>query len=255
MGLLKALFKRKVAASIVSGEKEPNPGNENIISAFGNISIDEGPPLSAPGSFKPDPNPEVKWGIVGENPFDSMLDISVRSHETVDYTHDDEEAFVVEELGSDGHVTDGSDPIENANSLSVGALSAAPSSELGNRASSASLGINEGAEGAESGVEEQTNGSGSGRTSPNSGDILTAEALAPLQSMVYLTEDGENMADTMSVVSGENSQNLKECAHATYMPTIETDTTSFLLHILILFQSFFYSFSMLSFWKITLLKQ
>ena len=74
--------------------------------------------------------------------------------------------------------------------------------------------LSDGPDSSESALEEEIIGEEIPHQPPSTSQTsttgdLTAEALAPLQSMVYLTEDGENMADTMSVVSGEKNEKLK----------------------------------------------
>lgn len=226
MGLLKALFKRKVAASGIGGGKEGPEGAETTISTFNKLSLDERPGQGAtrPLPFQSDAtswgDPEARPGIVGQNPLESMLDISVRSHETVDYTHDDDEACDVNQQGEDGH---SSHPNGSTTSLSVGDSSVAPSPEPDTDGSITSLSISDDPAASESAAGEDNNGGEEDLRLPpppghSTGD-LTAEALVPLQSMVYLTEDGENMADTMSVVSdsfheGELSTELSHLGRA-----------------------------------------
>lgn len=213
MGLLKAFFKRKVGAFGIAGEKEGQNGTETAVPGFDKLNLDETRGHGATGLLSVQSNanslgnPEARAGILGQNPLDSMLDISVRSHETVDYTHDDDEACDVNQQAEDAN---SSHPNGTGDSPSVEGSTAAPSPEPDSDDFSTSLSVSDGPDSSESALEEEIIGEEIPHqpppTSQTTGD-LTAEALAPLQSMVYLTEDGENMADTMSVVSGEKNEN------------------------------------------------
>ena len=82
MGLLKALFKKKAAAS-------PPPDHATTRNSHAHTL--EKPSVSD-SAYSGD-IPTVDNGILGGNPLDSYADISSTSLETVDYTHDEEDAF------------------------------------------------------------------------------------------------------------------------------------------------------------------
>jgi tetratricopeptide (TPR) repeat protein len=222
MGLLKAFFKKKFEKlppqSVESGAKDVVVGLETLQIQDTHGQKSAGPlPNSSPPAIKPPPwdfhpakdQPAISAEILGDNPLDSVVDIEATSLEAVDYTHEEEASQIglhhhishqnqreIEEAASSEQQITSSNVVEEGVQVDQQELESlrddtAPDSEP-----------------APEQLEEDqhlpaaTTPADAGASSPPAaltGDL--SMSLAPLQSVLYLTEDNENMADTISVIS------------------------------------------------------
>lgn len=229
MGLLKALFKRKAEKLPPQSVNQPEGEVKDLEAGLETLHLQDTPGQN-PGGLLPNSSTGTQqpWdlhggplpGLLGENPLDAIVDIEATSLEAVDYTHEEEAPPIINIIPNDQHQRRDND---NDNDEQASSASGATEQSL------PSNGVEEGVQvdsekdlatlqedtvsDFEPEPEEQhqenfenTPGDVAAGDSPSPpppvvGD-LSMLSLAPLQSVLYLTEDGENMADTISVVSG-----------------------------------------------------
>jgi tetratricopeptide (TPR) repeat protein len=235
MGLLKALFKKKAEKLPPQNGNQPENGVKAVETGLETLHLQEsrgrksGAPLPNASTTNLQPRDlhgkNVEQGgpaitsLLGENPLDAVVDIEATSLEAVDYTHEEGVPQTILNPADqrwENEATSTSPPTADNNTQQV----ASNAVEDGLRVDLHGLeSLQEDTEfepatedkkqlDDEEQEEEELVGTPAHATTTTDGDTSPpalvgdlSMSLAPLQSVLYLTEDNENLADTISVVS------------------------------------------------------